>query len=118
MTSVQEKHHQAMALTDEAFLARRQGNIEGASQFFQQAFQQEREAAEQADREGLPEPTRSVLYRSAATLALDCHLFRDAERLAARGLSGDPPEDVADELRAVLANVYRFWPKPSDKITL
>jgi hypothetical protein len=47
------------------------------------------------------EPTRSVLFRSAATLALRCGELREAEKLASIGLSGHPPDEIADELREV-----------------
>jgi hypothetical protein len=52
------------------------------------------------------EPTRSVLLRSAASLAIDCGEFREAERLIAAALSGSPPEEIADELRDLLEQVY------------
>ena len=45
------------------------------------------------------EPTRSVLHRSAASLAFRCGEYREAERLIARALLGNPPEEIADELR-------------------
>ena len=46
--------------------------------------------------------TRSVLYRSAATLALDAGETQEARRLAECGLAGAPPAEIADELREVL----------------
>jgi hypothetical protein len=48
------------------------------------------------------EPTRSILHRSAATIAVECSLLREAERLIGRALSGNPPADIADELRDLL----------------
>ena len=52
------------------------------------------------------EPSRSILLRSAASLALDCREHREAERLIAIALSGDPPLEIGDELRDLLENVY------------
>jgi hypothetical protein len=118
MNTVLEKHRQAMALADEAFAARHNGDADAASRLFRDAFRCEQAAAEQSDEESLTEPTRSVLYRSAATLALDCGEFREAERLAARGLGGDPPDDVAEELREVLEQVYRFWPARQTRVAV
>jgi hypothetical protein len=43
-----------------------------------------------------------VLYRSAATLAMDCGLIKEAFDLAQCGLQGQPPFDIAHELRQVL----------------
>ena len=51
------------------------------------------------------EPTRSVLLRSAASLALDCGEVRQSERLIAQGLVGNPPEEIANELRDLLEQV-------------
>ena len=48
------------------------------------------------------EPTRSVLHRSAASLAVECLQLREAERLIGRALAGNPPPDIADELRDLL----------------
>jgi hypothetical protein len=48
------------------------------------------------------EPTRSVLHRSAVSLAVDCCQLRETERLIGRVLSGNPPPDIADELRDLL----------------
>ena len=110
MNTILEMHRQAIARADDAFAARRNGDTEAATRLFRDAFRFERMAAEQSDTEGQLEPTRSVLYRSAATLALDCGEFREAERLAARGLGGSPPDDVAEELRDVLEQVYQLWP--------
>ena len=49
------------------------------------------------------EPTRSILYRSAAWLALDANLPHEAIRLAERGLAGSPPPAIAVELEEALA---------------
>ncbi|HFA47501.1 MAG TPA: hypothetical protein ENJ95_00630 [Bacteroidetes bacterium] len=47
------------------------------------------------------EPSRSVLFRSAAWLAVKAGKYREAERMAAFGLSGNPPKMILDELREV-----------------
>ncbi|WP_243146698.1 hypothetical protein [Scytonema sp. UIC 10036] len=48
------------------------------------------------------EPTRSILHRSAAVLAVECSELRSAERLIGRALAGNPPDDIANELRDLL----------------
>jgi hypothetical protein len=48
------------------------------------------------------EPTRSVLHRSAASLAVECFQLREAEQLIGRALAGNPPPDIVDELRDLL----------------
>lgn len=72
---------------------------------FHCAYLLEKQAAEQSQ----TEPTRSVLHRSVATLALDCGEYREAERLVAAALAGSPPEQIANELREVLDALYKAW---------
>ena len=70
-----------------------------SQELFRAAFEKEREAAELIEDRTDLEPTRSVLFRSAASLAMDCRDFAEAERLLEKGLAGRPPEDLAEEMR-------------------
>lgn len=54
------------------------------------------------------EPTRSVLFRSAATLANLAGDKRECERLLCMGLAGNPPDEIADELRQLWPNLGRI----------
>jgi hypothetical protein len=110
MTSAEERHakrrhHQAMAFCDSAIASRTKGDYEQANALFRRAFNHEREAAELVANETSLEPTRSVLLRSAASLALECGEHREAEKLIAVALAGDPPEEIAEELRDLLEQV-------------
>ncbi len=104
MDTTRSLHHKAMELADRADEARRQGDNTAAMTFFQQAFELESSAA--AEIAIFDEPARSVLLRSAATLALECGQFREAERLIATALSGHPPLAIAEELRDLLEKLY------------
>jgi len=105
MKEVTRLHRTAMEFAGAAFLAQRQGDFKRADELHREAFEKERQAAnEVANRDDL-ELTRSVLHRSAASLALICKETREAERLIARAVSGDPPGDIADELRDLLEEV-------------
>jgi hypothetical protein len=112
MSSTHDHHHEAMRLAEEADRLRKQGDLQAAARQFRLAFERERQAAESTPLQ--QEPTRSVLHRSAATLALECSEYREAERLIAAALSGDPPDVIADELRDLLERVY-FDPPPRQK---
>jgi len=103
--SIRELHKEAMDLAELAFVAKLRGNLEKAGQLSRQAFEYEAQAARLVPDESSSEPTRSVLYSSAAWLALDCNEFREAERLVAAGLAGYPPEDIAEELRELFEKV-------------
>jgi hypothetical protein len=98
-------HQQAMGHCDRAVAARARRDHEQAKASFRRAFALERKAADLiANEEGL-EPTRSVLHRSAASLALECGEHREAEKLIGRALAGNPPEEIAEELRDLLEQV-------------
>jgi hypothetical protein len=106
MNGIKELHHQAMQLADEADRRRKQGDVKTAQEILRQAFDKERQAAKEAACGATLEPTRSVLHRSAASLALECGDFREAERLIAVALAGEPPDEIAEELRDLLEQIY------------
>jgi len=91
-----------MELVDQAVLARQRGDAKAMREFSRAAFAQERAAADLVANQLDLEPTRSVLHRSAAVLALECAELREAERLIGRALAGNPPDDIVDELRDLL----------------
>jgi hypothetical protein len=106
VNDAQTLHRQAMELAEEAALEQAAGQMGRAKELYTAAFECERQAAERLDTRLDMEPTRSVLFRSAASLALDCHDVRSAEKLIARALTGDPPPEIASELRDLLEQVY------------
>jgi hypothetical protein len=102
MQDIDTLHQEAMALVDQAVLARQRGEAETVLALTRAAFAKERSAADLVANQLELEPTRSVLHRSAAVLALECSELREAERLIGRALAGNPPDDIADELRDLL----------------
>jgi hypothetical protein len=82
--TTRELHRKAMELFDSKSLRR--------------AMELECQAADSvADRFDL-EPTRSVLHRSAATLAWNVGEIQIAKIYVAAGLAGKPPAEIRDEL--------------------
>lgn len=69
---MQALHQQAMDLAEAATVARLRGNLEQAAQLTRQAFERETHAAALVAITLDAEPTRSVLHRSAASLAIEC----------------------------------------------
>jgi hypothetical protein len=106
MSELNALHKRAMELAEEASVARIHGNAKRATELLREAFDKERQAAAMVVDNLLLEPTRSVLHRSAASLALECHEIREAEKLIAVALSGNPPSEIGDELRDLLEQVY------------
>ncbi len=94
-----------MEQMDSALLARKEGNQDIAFKHLQSAYRLEREAAESLNFKFDLEPTRSVLFRSAATLAYDCGLINEAEKLIHKALAGDPPTEIEEELQDLLEQV-------------
>lgn len=106
MQEVTALHRQAMELADLAAAAKRRGDTSAFAEHTRAALEKEAEASRLvADLHGL-EPTRSVLHRSAASLALECGEVRQAEQLIGTALAGEPPEEIAEELRNLLEDVY------------
>lgn len=94
-----------MELADQADLQKRQGNVDYALRLYEQSLEIERKAAYSAQEQHVGEPTESVLFRSAASLAYCIKDFREAERLVCMGLAGNPPAEIAEELRSLYDTV-------------
>jgi hypothetical protein len=105
MTDTHSMHRDAMQIADQAIEARRADRGAEARSLFRQACQLESQAAMALAEETEAEPTRSVLFRSAATLALNGELPGYAAYLLARGLEGTPPAEIREELREVLKSI-------------
>lgn len=98
-------HSEAMDLAEKAMIARALGAAEVAKKYLAEALRQEEKAAWLAVDNGVPEPTRTILLKSAAHLAVDAGEIRLAERLIGTALAGDPPEELAEELRSAFEEI-------------
>ena len=88
-----------MRLANLAMVARHNQDWEQAWTLTREAYMYEAQAAELIPEGKSSEPTRSILYRSAASLAYQCKEFSIAVRLIAKGLSGFPPPQIEQELK-------------------
>lgn len=88
-----------MAIAHEAFTAQKAGDAERYLKLTEAAFEQEKKAAWLLFQKLDAEPTRSVLFRSAAQLAFNCGKVREAEQLIAAAIAGNPPLEILQELR-------------------
>jgi len=106
MTKIKELHKQAMDLTELAIINKIHGKLEESFNLFNQAFELEKQAALLLLEEGdNSEPSRSILFKSAASLALNFDNFREAEKMISFALSGNPLPEIADELRDLFEQV-------------
>lgn len=99
-------HRRAIGLADEASLALRNGDQATFERLTRGALENEVSAARLLEDSTDLEPTRSVLFRSAASFALEVGENRQAEQLIGAALAGEPSEEIADELRDLLEDVY------------
>ncbi len=106
MNDVNSLHQKAMELAEQAAAARLAGLTDKYKRLTAEALSLEAEAAKSFAAGSNLEPTRSILYRSAAALAVECQELRVAEQLISAALAGNPPSEIADELRDLLEDVY------------
>jgi hypothetical protein len=98
-------HIQAMDIAEDAFTLQRKGDEENARKLFKQALDLEQQAAYLLEVKIENEPSRSILFRSAASLAFNAGEFEKAEKLVAQGLIGFPPSEIGEELRDIFDEV-------------
>src|SRR4051812_8261604 len=105
VSSTKELHDRAMSLYEASLLARRSGDEHRMTSLLTQALQAEGAAADSVAGNLSFEPTRSVLHRSAASLALQLGEFGTATRYAKEGLNGRVPEEIRAELTVLLDQI-------------
>jgi len=96
-------HERAMELAQKGLLFQSQGRQNEALLVFREAFDAEKKVALKS--KIAEEPLRSILFRSAVTLGVDCKAWREAENLIYIALSGQPPESIRQELKGLLQKV-------------
>jgi len=111
MSTVDSDHRKAMDLASEALLQRREGRLEDAERLLAEALLLEKAAAHAIEHDMQGEPSRSVLHRSAAAMALQLGQTDEAERLICTALMGFPPPEIAEELRLIYDEIKfrRTW---------
>ena len=108
-----------MDLAEQADLEKLRGDTTQVKEILRQALELEAEAVRMVADDLMAEPTRSVLHWSAATLAIECGELQRAERLIARALAGEPPLDIAEELKDLFMqiNLRNYLDRQGAKLT-
>ena len=102
-----------------AFIARKNGKVEEFKQFIEAAFLLEKEASMLLIDQKTLEPSRSVLFRSAASLALQCGRLHEAEALIDEAFDGNPPREIAKELVELIKEIQKqVFPNASRSFSL
>ncbi len=119
-------HLNAMNLIEEAILERRNGNFDKSKELLSKAFAFEKNAALMAKAESAGDHLASILFKSAASIAIDIELFEEANALAREGLLETPPSPIKDELEKIQqitekkrgdSNLSRNMPRPFLRLT-
>ncbi len=100
-------HNRSMDLASraKAASAKRKPDSLLADSLWKAAFHYERQVADRLLTEFDLEPSRGIIYRSAAALALRCSEYVLAERYAAQGLAGVVDDQIGAQLREVFDEV-------------
>ena len=83
------------------------GDIPKSQILYRQSFDLEREVVHIYSERFDNEPERSILYVSAASLAMLCHLYPEADLLIQQGLASSTPPDMVEELQELKAQVQQ-----------
>lgn len=101
MSDTRELHDSAMDLFEQGLLTARAGNLDESRRLFNQALENEAAAADSLAADYQLEPTRSILHRSAASMALRVGDVQRAKRYVEAGLAGNAPQDIRAQLTAL-----------------
>lgn len=105
MNDIKRTHRDAMNLLDEADIALRRGDLDSAQGLRRSALDSEIRAADMAAPLLELEPTRSILHRSAASIAIALGETARAKQLIYAALAGNPPSSVREELENMLEDI-------------
>jgi hypothetical protein len=106
--TVKDLHRESMRYNDLALIAKQNNSLVEVKENYLKAYEFEKQAFILFNSQSSEEPTKSVLLRSAANLALLSEQPREAEKLISLGLAGDPPIEIAEEFRDLLQQVNFF----------
>jgi hypothetical protein len=96
VSNIQGSHDKAMDLFELGLLAARRSNLKESRQLFANALEEEAKAADSVPYE--LEPTRSILHRSTASIALRIGDTRTAMKYVETGLAGGGPTQLKEEM--------------------
>lgn len=110
---LEQYHRIAMDNSELALIALREGDFERFRQLSADAFHNEKKAALGLYDQEI-EPSRSVLFRSAAYIALDNANFTEAQKLYEYALEGEVPEEIKTELEELKVEIDRIKAENED----
>ncbi|MBI2273853.1 MAG: Z1 domain-containing protein [Bacteroidetes bacterium] len=112
---LEELHKLAMDNAELAIVALHNKDIKKFHELSAQAFLYEKQAALGLYEKQI-EPSRSVLFRSAAYIALDNADYKEARILYEYAMEGDPPTEIREELNELKIEIDRIKIRNEDFI--
>lgn len=103
--NIRNLHREAIELVKLANFEFESGRFEEYRSILQKAFELEKASAEFLKDKFDAEPTRSVLFRSAANLAFSLKNYEEAYLLSFEGLKGNPYPEIKEELNDLLHSI-------------
>ncbi len=103
MNSPRQLHLQAMEVMDSALADER--DMQRSLDSLREALQFEMAAADHLATDYSAEPTRSILFRGAASIALRVQDVSTAKKYAEAGLAGNAPEELREELTGLYEQI-------------
>ena len=115
MTQIDLLHNQAMDLAENAFLAQQKGDKTAFVQLSREAFLLEKAAAMLLQNQLDAEPSRSILFKSAAFLAYDAQAYQACRDMITYTLLGKPDAIIKAEMKALFLEVDAILQKVPSK---
>lgn len=112
--TIRAQHDAAMICAQDAMVARFHRDWERAARLGRYAFVHERNAADLAHEADAPEPTYSVLQRSAAWCAYNAGELGAAVELVCRALARSSLDWAREELWEILRAIWADEGRPAD----
>lgn len=105
MSEVKKLHSQAMDMYELCLLKKHSKDYNAYEKLLKQAYQQEKKAAFLLINKFDIEPTRGILFASAANMAIEAGEWVDARKLIGQGLAGDISQELDYELKDLLQRI-------------
>lgn len=113
---IRQLHREAVELAKQANKELQDGNNIGYLDLAAKALAKEKKAALELIGDFDAEPTRSVLFRSAATIAFNIGSYDESLKLTHLALAGNPYEEIKVELEELLENAQMAVENNSTKV--
>jgi hypothetical protein len=116
MSKINQLHEQAMDMAEKAFLAQQKGDKIMFIRLSKEAFLLEKAAAMLLKDKPEIEPSRSILFKSAAFLAYDAQEYQACRDMITYTLLGKPDAIIKAEMKSLFLEVDAILQKVPSKL--